>query len=130
MSADGRGLIEEELTGRIIGVFYDVYNELGPGFLESVYERAMGIALAEAGLAVEQQAPIGVSFRGQVVGEFRADLLVERRVLIELKACRALEPAHDAQMLHYLKATGVPVGLLMNFGPKAVFKRFVLSPPG
>ncbi|MEQ8850554.1 MAG: GxxExxY protein [Phycisphaerales bacterium] len=127
MSADGRGLVEEELTGRVIGVFYEVYNELGGGFLESVYEGAMAIALAEDGLAVERQVPIPVRFRGRIVGDFRADLVVEGRVLLELKACRALEPAHESQVLHYLKATAVPVGLLLNFGSKPIFKRFVLQ---
>ncbi len=127
MSADGRGLIEEELTGRVIRAFYDVYNELGGGFLESVYEGAMAIALGEDGLTVGRQAPIPVRFRGRIVGDFRADLIVEGRVMLELKACRALEPAHEAQVLHYLKATGVPVGLLLNFGAKPVFKRFVLQ---
>ncbi len=125
MSADGRGLVEEELTGRVIGVFYDVYNELGGGFLESVYEGAMAIALEDAGVSVERQVAVPVLFRGRVVGDYRADLLVDRRVLVELKACRAIEPAHEAQILHYLKATGLPVGMLMNFGPKPLFRRFV-----
>ncbi|MGD1102778.1 MAG: GxxExxY protein [Terriglobia bacterium] len=115
----------EEITERIIGVFYEVYNELGHGFLESVYEQSMAIALSEAGLQVVRQAPITVHFRGQVVGDFRADLLVNNQVIVELKAARAIERAFEAQVMNYLRATKVEVGLLMNFGPKPEFKRFI-----
>jgi len=108
----------EEITRRIIKVFYDVYNELGRGFLESVYEQAMAIALREGGLAVTQQAPITVHFRGHLVGDFRADLLVEGAVIVELKAARAIDVAHQAQLMNYLRATEIEVGLLLNFGPK------------
>jgi GxxExxY protein len=83
----------EETTEKIIGVFYEVYNELGHGFLESVYAQSMAIALSEAGLQVLQQAPITVRFRGQIVGDFRADLLVNNSVIVELKAARAIENA-------------------------------------
>ena len=114
----------EEITERIIGVFYEVYNELGHGFLESVYEQSMAIALSEAGLQVVRQAPITVHFRGQVV-DFRADLLVNNQVIVELKAARAIERAFEAQVMNYLRATKVEVGLLMNFGPKPEFKRFI-----
>jgi GxxExxY protein len=117
----------EGITETIIGVFYDVYNELGHGFLESVYEESMSIALREAGHHVMQQAPISVYFRGQVVGDFRADLLVNDEVIVELKAARAIESAHEAQLMNYLRATRIEVGLLMNFGPKAEFKRFIFD---
>ena len=117
----------EGTTEKIIGVFYDVYNELGHGFLESVYEESMAIALREAGHQVIQQAPISVHFRGQVVGDFRADLLVNNEVIVELKAARAIESAHEAQLMNYLRATRIEVGLLMNFGPKAEFKRFIFD---
>ncbi len=136
MDADGEGMRVEAaehryahaaLTERIIGVFYSVYNELGHGFLESVYEEAMVIALREAGLSVSRQAPIEVRFRAWVVGEFRADLLVDGAVLLELKAIRALEPGHEAQVLNYLRATAVEVGLLLNFGPKAQIKRLAFD---
>jgi GxxExxY protein len=113
----------QELTRKIIGVFYDVYNELGHGFLESVYEAAMLIALREAGLKVETQVSIAVYFRGNRVGDFRADLMVESAVLLELKAARALDPSHEAQLLNYLRATEIEVGLLLNFGVKPEFKR-------
>jgi len=115
----------EEITEKIIGVFYEVYNELGHGFLESVYEQSMAIALSEAGLQVVQQAPIAVHFRGRMVGDFRADLLVNGQVIVELKAARTIESAHEAQLMNYLRATKIEVGLLMNFGPKPEFKRFI-----
>jgi GxxExxY protein len=115
------------ITEKIVVVFYDVYNELGYGFLESVYARSMVIALRESGLMVNHQVPITVWFREQQVGEFRADLLIENNVLVELKSVRVLEPAHDAQLLHYLKSTEVEVGLLLNFGLKPQFRRLVFD---
>ena len=117
----------QELTRKIIGVFYDVYNELGHGFLESVYQAAMLIALSEAGLRVETQVPIAVYFRGNRVGDFRADLMVESAVLLELKAARAPDPSHEAQLLNYLRATEIEVGLLLNFGVKPEFKRLAFD---
>ena len=117
----------EGTTEKIIGVFFAVYNELGQGFLESVYEESMAIALREAGLHVVQQAPITVHFRGQLVGDFRADLLVNDEIIVELKAARAIDNAHEAQLMNYLRATRIEVGLLMNFGSKADFKRFIFD---
>ncbi len=127
MHADRRGLKHSGLTEKIIGVFFDVYNELGPGFLESVYEASVEIALDDAGLRVERQVPIPVWFRGRNVGDFRADLLIDGSVILELKAARTLESAHEAQLLNYLRATSIEVGLLLNFGPKPEFKRFVFD---
>jgi GxxExxY protein len=112
-----------ELTETIIGVFYEVYNELGFGFLESVYEDAMVIALEEKGLKVERQVPIPVWFRGRSLGKFEVDLIVERAVIIELKAVSQLIEAHIAQLMHYLRATEIEVGLVMNFGQRPEFKR-------
>jgi GxxExxY protein len=112
------------LTEKIIGLFYDVYNELGYGFLESVYEQALLIALRQAGLDVEAQVEIPVRFRGLEVGNYKADLQVDRKVLIELKAARSLEKAHGAQILNYLKATNIEVGLLLNFGEPAAISSF------
>lgn len=123
------GYLHADVTGRIIGVFYDVYNELGHGFLESVYQAAMEVALAEAGMTVGRQVPVPVWFRGRSIGEFFADLLVENVVLVELKAVRTLEPSHEAQLLHYLRATPFEVGLLLNFGPKPQVKRLVYDNP-
>lgn len=111
------------LTQQIIGVYYEVYNELGTGFLESVYQKSLALALELAGLAVCSRIDIPVWFRGHQVGQFEGDLLVEQCVLLELKAARALGSAHQAQLLNYLRATEIEVGLLLNFGPKPEFKR-------
>ena len=127
MAADLHNFRHRDLTKKIIGVFYDVYNELGHGFLEPVYAAAMLIALKEAGLRTEIQAPIADYFRGQRVGDFRADLMVENTVLLELKAARALDASHEAQLLDYLRATQIEVGLLLNFGSKPEFKRLAFD---
>ena len=111
------------LTQKIIGVFYEVYNELGPGFLESVYQKSLALALESSGLMVCSRIDIPVWFRGHQVGQFEGDLLVEKCVLLELKAARTLGSAHQAQLLNYLRATEIEVGLLLNFGPKPEFKR-------
>jgi len=116
-----------ELTQKIIGVFYEVYNELGTGFLESVYQKSLALALETAGLAVCSRVDIPVWFRGHQVGHFEGDLLVEKCVLLELKASRALDSSHQAQLLNYLRATGIEVGLLLNFGPKPEFKRLAFD---
>jgi GxxExxY protein len=121
-------LRNEELTSKVIGVYYDVYNELGHGFLESVYEKAMTVAaLKQAGLVVENQAAIPVSFRGKSVGDFRAEIIVNNTVLVELKCSHALLPEHYAQVIHYLRATPLEVALLFNFGTKPSFKRFLFD---
>jgi GxxExxY protein len=119
--------LHSEVTEKIIGVFFEVYNELGGGFLESVYQQALKIALVQAGLVVAVEVPVPVYFRGEVVGNFRADLMVNDCVLVELKAVAAFDRAHEGQVLHYLRATSVEVGLLLNFGPRAQFKRFILE---
>ncbi|MFZ0802199.1 MAG: GxxExxY protein [Terriglobales bacterium] len=121
------GLKHAELTEKIIGIFYDVYNELGYGFLESVYEESLMIALRESGLEVQSQVPVPVWFRQHKVGEFRADILVEKIVLLELKSVRVLEPSHEAQLLHYLKSTDVEIGLLLNFGSRPQFRRLLFD---
>ena len=114
-----------ELTHVVIKCAFDVINELGSGFLESVYEKAMVIALAETGIFVESQKPVTVYFRGKAIGNYYAGLLIERKVLVELKAVKALKPEHHAQVINYLKATNIAVGLLINFGnPKLEFRRF------
>jgi GxxExxY protein len=119
-------LLESELTEKVIGVCIDVSRELGGGFLESVYLKALIIALTQAGLKVVEQLPLKVMFRGQVVGDFYPDLLVEGRLIIELKAVKSLTSEHEAQLLNYLKATSIKVGLLVNFGRSKVdWKRFV-----
>ncbi len=118
-------MIHEELTEKILKACFDVSNELGCGFLESVYEKALLIALTEASLKAEAQASLKVMFRGQVVGDFFPDIIVENTILLELKAVKALMPEHLAQVMNYLKATGIEVGFLINFGnPKLEYRRF------
>jgi len=121
------GLKHAGVTEKIIGIFYDVYNELGYGFLECVYEESLVIALYEAGLTANRQIPLPVWFRGHKVGEFRADLLVENCVLLELKTARSLDTAHEAQLLHYLKSTEIEVGMLLNFGARPQFRRLLFD---
>ncbi len=104
-------------------MFYEVYNELGFGFLESVYREAMRIALGQAGLDVKAEVPVPVNFRGNLVGVFRADLIVNGGVIVELKTADSISKAHEAQVLHYLRASLMEVGLVMNFGPDARFRR-------
>jgi len=119
------GFKHRELSKKIIGVFYEVYNELGHGFLESVYQRSLCLALTEAGLMVHSPIAIPVWFRGRKVGNFEGDVLIEKSVLLELKAVRTLELSHEAQLLNYLRATDIELGLLLNFGLKPEFKRLV-----
>ena len=121
------GLKHEEITEKVIGVFFDVYNELGYGFLESVYEKSMLVALQAAGLHAECQVPVPVWFRGVQVADFYADVLVEGKVMLELKAARTIDKAHEAQLLNYLKATEIEIGLLLNFGQRAEFRRLLFD---
>jgi len=116
-----------ELTRKILGVFFEVYNELGHGFLDSVYQKSLGFALEAAGLDVRWPVAIPVWYRRHQVGHFGGDMLVERCVLLELKAVRALDGSHQAQLLNYLRATDVEVGLLLNFGVKPEFKRLIFD---
>jgi GxxExxY protein len=122
-----QALKHEALTEQLIGVFYTIYTELGNGFLESIYQKAFAVVLAEKGLQFEEQAPIEVVFHGVPLGDFKADLVAESLVLIELKAVKALEDAHERQVLNYLKATNIEVALLFNFGPRPQVRRFVLD---
>jgi GxxExxY protein len=121
-------LKHEAITREVIGSAFEVINELGAGFLESVYEKALLLALRQKGLAAVAQSPAHVMFRGECVGEFYADILVEEKVIVELKAVKAIAPEHQAQIINYLNATGIEVGLLINFGnPKLEYKRFTRS---
>ena len=120
-------LKHQELTEQIIRAFFKVYNTLGYGFLEKIYQNAMAIELRKGGLAVVAQAPITVLYDGEQVGEYFADLLVCERVIVELKAVDALAEEHHAQVVNYLKATGIDVGLLMNFGPKPEVRRKIVE---
>ncbi len=125
--ADERGLKHPELTEKIIGIFFDFYNELGHGFLESVYEQAFSVLLAERGIFFERQVAILVWFHGRQIADFRADLVVEKKVIVELKTGRTIDPAWEKQLLNYLRATKIEIGLLFNFGPEAQFRRFVFA---
>ena len=120
-------MVEEKLTYRIRGCVFEVFRELGAGYLEKVYENALFSELTRSGLAAECQVPLNVQYKGEIVGQFFADLVVEGRVLIELKALSAIAPEHEAQILNYLKATSLPLGLLINFRePKVEIRRYVL----
>jgi GxxExxY protein len=124
-----RQLPHGELTERIIGCFFDAFGELGHGFSEAVLRRAMAIVLRQAGLQVRQEASLEVVFRGHSIGTFRADLIVEELVLVEVKATATIEGYAQTQLLNYLKAAGGGVGLLLNFGHKPEFKRLVMGDP-
>jgi GxxExxY protein len=118
----------DELSGKIIGAAIAVHKALGPGFLESIYDNAMKAALRHRGIVFESQKDVMIFFENEEVGEHRLDLLVERQVVVELKAIKALEDVHFAQVKSYLKATGAHVGLLINFNaPTLVIKRVVLD---
>jgi len=120
-------IIHQEITEKIIKGFYTVYNTLGHGFLEKVYENAFAIELRKLGLRAEQQKKIEVFYDNHQVGEYYADILVDELVILELKAADAIAPEHEAQIINYLKATKIEVGLLFNFGPKPQFIRRILT---
>jgi GxxExxY protein len=122
MAFDGK---HSDITGKIISAYFSVYNNLGYGFNEKVYENAMAVELKGFRLDVQQQAPIQVFYKDRVIGEYYADFLVNQLVLVELKAVKQLLDEHEAQLLNYLKATNIEVGLLINFGPKAQHLRKV-----
>ena len=116
-----------DLTKKIIGCFYNVYNSLGYGFLEKVYENSFALELKQNGLFTVQQMPIKVSYKEQPVGDYFADLVVANKIILELKAQEVLAPENEAQLLNYLKATEYEVGLLLNFGKKPEIKRKIFS---
>ena len=118
-----------ELTAKIIDCAYKVHRKLGFGFLESVYQNALVIELTKADVKVEQEKKVKVSYDGQVIGDFTADVVVEEKVILELKSVKQLHAAHEAQLINYLKATGIEVGLLINFGETVEIKRKVLDHP-
>lgn len=117
----------QEITDQIICCFYNVYNNLGYGFLEKNYENALLIELGDYNLSVASQPEINVSYRNQVIGRYYADLIIENKIIVELKACKVLLPEHEAQLLNYLKATEIEVGLLLNFGSSPEVKRKVFD---
>jgi len=124
MNADRHKL--NEISKKIIGCSFQVHNTLGCGFLEKVYENALVIELRKTGLKVIQQAPIKVYYEGEVIGDYIADILVEEEIIVELKATKAIDEIHKAQLLNYLKATRLKLGLILNFGnSKLEIKRLV-----
>jgi GxxExxY protein len=122
-----RGLLHGEITERIIGAFYSVHSQLGSGFFERVYANGLSVLLRQAGIRVDREVGYEIVFHGEVIGQYRADLIVESKVVVEVKAGRAIDSSHNAQVLNYLKASKLEVGLLLNFGPSAEFKRIVLT---
>ncbi|MDZ7683643.1 MAG: GxxExxY protein [Fodinibius sp.] len=120
-------MLHKELTGQIIKSFYKVYNGLGYGFLEKVYENALQAELQKAGFKCVTQYPIEVYYNQQLVGEYFADLVVERKVILELKSADTLNRAHELQLINYLKATNIKIGLLLNFGKKPQFRRKIFT---
>jgi GxxExxY protein len=120
-------MIDEQLTGQIIQAFYKVYNTLGHGFIESVYHNSMIVEFVNSGISIETEKPIAVYYQDRVVGAFSADLVIESKVILELKSKEALHPAHEAQLTNYLRATDIELGFLFNFGKQAEFKRKYFS---
>ncbi|RKS01283.1 GxxExxY protein [Flavobacterium sp. 102] len=119
--------LHKKLSDAILKSYYEVYNNLGYGFLEKVYQNAMYLELKSQGYNVEPQKQIKVYYKGMVVGEYYADLLIDDTIILELKACECLMDAHKAQLINYLKATDIEVGLLLNFGETPEFKRFIYT---
>ena len=122
------GLLHADVTAAL-WAFYDVYDTHRYGFLHVVYRRAMLVALRSRRIEANTEVPFTAHYRGEVVGEYRADLLVEHRVIVECKCADHIAPVHEAQLLNYLKASGLSVGLLLNFGPRPTFRRLIRSSP-
>ena len=120
-------ILNKEITDKIIKAYYKVYNSLGYGFLERVYENALFIELTDMGLACEKQRPIDVFYKGIKVGNYFADIIVEGKVILELKATEGIVEEHEFQLVNYLKATEIEVGLLLNFGKVPEFKRKIFT---
>jgi GxxExxY protein len=120
-------MLHEGITSQIIAAFYAVYNKVGYGFLEKVYENALVLEFRKSGLKVAEQVAIEVCYEGHPIGEYFADLLVEDKVIVEVKAADALIQAHENQLVNYLKATRLEVGLVLNFGPEPQFKRKIFT---
>lgn len=127
MNTDYKDIKYKELTEKIINIFYRVYNKLGYGFLEKVYENAIMLELKKENIPSVSQSPIKVLYENEIIGEYLADILVDNKVIIEIKAAKGLALENEAQLLNYLKATDIEVGLLLNFGTKPEIKRKVFD---
>ncbi|MEP6764867.1 MAG: GxxExxY protein [Gemmatimonadaceae bacterium] len=123
----GEELIWKEKTRQIIGAFFEVYNTLRYGHLESVYRRALYYELTDTGIPCEEEVLLSVIYKGRNVGDFRADLIIDNTIVVEVKTGSAIHHNHVLQLANYLKSTSMEVGLVLNFGPKPTFERFVLS---
>ena len=119
----------EDLTSKIIACAYKIHNTLGFGFLEAVYQNALLIELLKTGLHAEKEKKIQVHYDSQLVGDYMADIIVENKIILELKSVKDLHPAHSAQLINYLKATGMEIGLLINFAESVQVKRKIYTPP-
>ncbi len=119
--------MQEDVSRRVLRAFFDVYNELGRGFLESSYAGAFAIACEDLGLRIAREVAVPVRFRGRIAGEYRADAVVEGVLLAEFKVAKAIDSVHVAQVVNYLRATQFEVGMLLNFGPKPEFRRVILE---
>lgn len=119
-------LVHGDTTREVIGAFYEIYRRLGYGYCEAVYQRALPIELTIRGLRAEREVPLTVHYRGEIVGEYRADLIVDGKVIVETKVGDRIIQAHEMQLLNYLSATGIRVGLVLNFGPRPTFRRLLL----
>ena len=128
-TAHSRRLLHGEISHEILGAFFRVHSTLGHGFLEVVYRRALAEEIQQRGLAVATEVPYTIEFSGTKVGEYRADLVVAGKVIVECKAAEFLTAAHEAQLLNYLRASGIELGLLVNFGSRASFRRLVCTSP-
>jgi GxxExxY protein len=124
---DESQLLYHEITRPVLGAFYSVHSQLGYGFLEAVYKNALTVLLRHAGIRVDREADYDIRFHGESIGVYRADLVVEEKLMVEVKTGRAIDPAHYAQVLNYMRASGLRVGLLLHFGRKAEFRRLVAS---
>ncbi len=125
----GVALMHSQLTHEIIGAFYQIHSALGYGFVEAIYRRSLPLALTQRGIKSEREVPMTVTFLDAVVGHYRADLIVEGKVIVEAKTAEKILPVHEMQLVNYLRATGINVGLILNFGPRPTFRRMFLSSP-
>jgi len=116
-------LKHKELSEKIIAAAYNVHKELGHGFLEKVYKNALAVELEEAGLRYTLEAPLQVTYHGRIIGDYFVDIIVDDKIIVEIKAVSKIEPVHEVQLVNYLKATGINVGLLINFGDSVEIKR-------
>jgi GxxExxY protein len=123
-------LLYHDLTRTIIGAFFEAHKELGSGFLEAICKNGVAVLLRRAGLRVEREVPFEIIFHGESLGTYRADMIVDRKVVVEVKTGRLIDPVHIAQVRNYLRVSKLKVGLLLNFGPSADFKRLVATADG